>query len=357
MAYIVVAFWLLIDLQVRIWTCKTMVSVIEGIIITMQPEREELVKYVPRHHQSKIKPIICNIMERATKAQSDTVTNHTSGWQMRRNRHTPHRSKIKRIICNIMGKATKTRSHTVTNQIRGLQMRRPRRTQGTKEMKHPPRPARLRQVKWVPRAIMLCLLLTATEAAQGSEGAMDMPHAYMQTCSECDTTMSATAMAAGTGTKRPRLFDTDTFPIKVDNCASRTTSPFEKDFVAGTLKRIRGCSVEGYTVQTMMVTREGTVQWMFENNKGKVREVKITNSYLVPNSKVRLLSPQHWAQQVKDHYPTRQGTWNATDNNEIEIQWDQRKNTKEMPVDPNKTDVVTLRTATGCSKFQAFAAG
>jgi hypothetical protein len=148
-------------------------------------------------------------------------------------------------------------------------------------------------------------------------------------------------MASGTGAKQPRPFDTDSFLIKVDNCASRTMSPFTQDFVAGTLEKIRNHSVLGHVGQRTMITHEGTIRWRFKNNKGQARDVTITNSYLAPNTAV-LLSPQHWAHQVKDNFPNKRGTWLATYKDEIEIMWDQRKNTLKLPLDPNETKVGTL---------------
>jgi hypothetical protein len=141
--------------------------------------------------------------------------------------------------------------------------------------------------------MMLCLLLTATEADHGSEGAMDMPQGNApQTSHGWDVAMSVTAITSGMGAKRPRLFDTDSFPIKVDNCASRTMSLFTQDFFAGTHKETRNHSVLGHAGQRTMITHEGTIQWKFENAKGQARDFTITNSYLVPNSAVQLLLPQ-----------------------------------------------------------------
>ena len=104
------------------------------------------------------------------------------------------------------------------------------------------------------------------------------------------------------------LFDTDSFPIKIDNCCSRTLTFNKKDFLPGTLQPVQNRQVTGYSGTPVTITHKGTIQWLVLDDQDKVQEIRIPNSYYVPNSTNRLLSPQHFAQQAKDHFPSKRGT-------------------------------------------------
>ncbi len=56
----------------------------------------------------------------------------------------------------------------------------------------------------------------------------------------------------------------------------------------------------------------GTFKFQIKDNKGGVHLIKIPNSKYVPDLKVCLLLPHHWAQEAKDHYPVPKGTKMAT---------------------------------------------
>jgi hypothetical protein len=58
----------------------------------------------------------------------------------------------------------------------------------------------------------------------------------------------------------------------------------------------------------------GTFKFHIEDDKEGVHLIKIPNSKYVPDLKVCLLSPHHWAQEVQDHYPVPKGTRTDTDN-------------------------------------------
>ncbi len=52
----------------------------------------------------------------------------------------------------------------------------------------------------------------------------------------------------------------------------------------------------------------GMLKFHIKDNEGGVHLIKIPNSKYVPDLKVCLLSPHHWAQEAKDHYPVPKGT-------------------------------------------------
>jgi hypothetical protein len=93
-------------------------------------------------------------------------------------------------------------------------------------------------------------------------------------------------------------------------------------------------------------THQGTIVWHIEDNYGQVHRFRIPGSYYASSSPSRLLSPQHWAQTAKDNYPAKHGTWCATYDDSIELQWHQRRYTRTLQLDPG-TNVATVYTAPG----------
>eukprot|EP00957_Ditylum_brightwellii_P075194 5714533-Ditylum_brightwellii.AAC.1 len=51
------------------------------------------------------------------------------------------------------------------------------------------------------------------------------------------------------------------------------------------------------------ITAMGTLVWQWEDDVGQVHTHKIRNSLLVPEVPFCVLSPQHWTQERKDHFP------------------------------------------------------
>ena len=88
-------------------------------------------------------------------------------------------------------------------------------------------------------------------------------------------------------------YDSDSYLIAIDNCASRCITNNMRDFVGPVVKvdlPVRG--VGG----TVTATYKGTVQWTIEDKQGIPHTFRIPNTYLNTSCPYRLLSPQHWAQ-------------------------------------------------------------
>jgi len=150
---------------------------------------------------------------------------------------------------------------------------------------------------------------------------------------------------------RRTRFDTDSKPIRVDNCASKCISPHIEDFIdcpVPVRRRIK--ALKGYIGDI----RKGTIQWQIEDDDGVKHTITIPNSYYVPDASSRLLSPQHWSQTAKDNKPKPRGTWCATYDDEIELWWQQRKFKRTLKLDPDDTNVGMMYTAPGFGKFNAF---
>ena len=65
------------------------------------------------------------------------------------------------------------------------------------------------------------------------------------------------------------------------------------------------------------------------------------NTYYIAASPTRILSPQHFAQQMQDHKPHAEGTGCTTTSMAIVLLWDQRKFTKTVKLDPNLNIAMT----------------
>jgi hypothetical protein len=150
------------------------------------------------------------------------------------------------------------------------------------------------------------------------------------------------------------IFDTDSKPVKIDNCCTKSMSCSMDDFVPNSLKIDRNKNVHGYGGSLAPFAHQGTIQWSFKDDSGMRQTLSIPKSRYVPNSAVRLLSPQHLAQQRQDSYPLKHGTRCVTYDDRNKIQWDQRRITLTAKFDPAASNVATLWTAPGFKKMQHF---
>jgi hypothetical protein len=132
---------------------------------------------------------------------------------------------------------------------------------------------------------------------------------------------------------------TDSFDIKIDNCCTYSSTPELGDFI-GPVLRVKGKYIRSFSGKDTPI--KGTIKWTVNKDSGISLDIIIPNAYHVPNAPVRLLSPQHWAQQSKDNKPNPKGTWCATYANEIVLQWNQRSYTKTIPLYPKKGNVGTM---------------
>lgn len=175
---------------------------------------------------------------------------------------------------------------------------------------------------------------------------------------ESATGVTAEAMALMARRHQPAWsepFDTDSVPIQIDNGATRTMSFARSDFISGTLKPTKASrSVLGYGGTRSPITHEGTVRWRVLDDTGHEQTIEIPNSLYVPTSSTRLLSPQHMAQEARDHHPVRNGTWCATYDTEVVLHWNQQKHKLSAPLDSKGTNVGTAWTAPGYQKHEKY---
>ncbi len=122
----------------------------------------------------------------------------------------------------------------------------------------------------------------------------------------------------------PRMrFNTDSFVISINTFASFTLGNHPDQFED--LKMHNDTEVEGIK-GGLDIKGSGTFKFHIEDSEGGVHLIKIPNSKYVPDLRVCLLSPHHWAQEAKDHYPVPEGTKMDTDNEVLTLMWNQRRN-------------------------------
>ena len=82
--------------------------------------------------------------------------------------------------------------------------------------------------------------------------------------------------------------------IGIDNRASACISHSLDDFT-GPMTEVHR-TIKGFGGTRTMGTKMGTIVWRWMDDQGRVHRHAIPNSYYIPEGKMRLLSPQHWAQ-------------------------------------------------------------
>jgi hypothetical protein len=150
----------------------------------------------------------------------------------------------------------------------------------------------------------------------------------------------------------PHIFDTDSALIGIDNCASACMSDNIHDF-SGTLQPTNRV-IRGFAGTKTTNVQIGTISWRIEDDNGKVTTHIIPNSNYVPDGKVRLLSPQHWAKMLPPHRRPHKGIApEMTYHDRVELQWDGDTSMKTVLLDP-MTNVATFTLAPDYTDYTAF---
>ncbi len=151
----------------------------------------------------------------------------------------------------------------------------------------------------------------------------------------------------------PRIrFDTDSFVIGVDTFTSITLGNRLDQFKD--LKMHNNTEVEGIQ-GGLDIKGTGTFKFHIKDDEGGVHLIKIPNSKYVPDLKICLLLPHHWAQEAKDHYPFPKGTKTDTNNKVLVLIWNQRIHQRTIPYHP-LTNTPSFRTTLASCTYLAFVA-
>ena len=124
-------------------------------------------------------------------------------------------------------------------------------------------------------------------------------------------------------------FDTDSHMIGIDNRASGCFSHVSTDFVGPLWDSNK--IVKGFGGVTTSAIKIGTLKWSWLDDTGKEWTHYIPNSYYSPTGGVRLLNPQHFAQQTKD----LTGTGSTTNGKTVILHWNQRQASLTIPLSPH----------------------
>ena len=123
-------------------------------------------------------------------------------------------------------------------------------------------------------------------------------------------------------------FDTDSecSPIGVDNRCSACISDDRDDFEGPLMatKRV----IKGFGGVTTKGVQTGTLLWRWADDTGKTHSFRIPNSYYVPQGGVKLISPQHLAQSLKDV----RGTGEETNGKECVLYWNNHQHRLTIPL-------------------------
>jgi hypothetical protein len=149
-------------------------------------------------------------------------------------------------------------------------------------------------------------------------------------------------------------FDTDSYPIKIDNCCSRTISHVKSDFIANTLNPVQNVWVKGFGNTRTKITHKGTIRWKVLDDRGIQQEIIIPNSYYVPEGNVRLLSPQHWAQGSINTSNGKEAPWCATYHDKVVLLWHDRNIKKTIPLDKTLTNTATMWSSPDTITYNTF---
>jgi len=114
-------------------------------------------------------------------------------------------------------------------------------------------------------------------------------------------------------------FDSDSNEITVDNCCSQSITNNIKDYIDPPVNT--SVQIKGYYGISTTTTKIGTVLWKWSDDKGEVHNIVLPNTYYSPSTETRLLSPQHWAKEMKQD----RGTKCTTYHDAIILQWSHGK--------------------------------
>jgi hypothetical protein len=145
----------------------------------------------------------------------------------------------------------------------------------------------------------------------------------------------------------PRIdrFDTDSYIIGIDRLCSRTITPYATNFVDTPIPV--NLPMSGVGPGKAHAILSGTVRWAIYDNWGIHRQLLVPNTLCVPSAPLRLLSPQHYAQELAHHEQTRDGTFFITFADQFYMAWNDQSHSMTAPL--NHANVPVVRSAASFS--------
>jgi hypothetical protein len=147
-------------------------------------------------------------------------------------------------------------------------------------------------------------------------------------------------------------FNTNFFVMGVNTFASITLGNHPDQFED--LKMHNDTEVEGIKGD-LDIKGSGMFKFHIKDDKGGVHLIKIPNSKYVPDLRVCLLSPHHWAQEAKDNYLVPKGTKMDANNEVLTLMWNQHRHQRTIPYHP-LTNTPSFCTTPPSRTYRAFVA-
>jgi hypothetical protein len=122
-------------------------------------------------------------------------------------------------------------------------------------------------------------------------------------------------------------------------------SPYKADFTGPLVEEKR--VIRGFEGSKVYTIYKGTLLLSIQDDDGVIDEVRIPNSYYVPSCPYRIISPQHWAQEVQES--TDDGTGCVTYSDRAVLFW--KGGTRKKTVMIDKQNVFTFDLPSGYKKF------
>ena len=149
---------------------------------------------------------------------------------------------------------------------------------------------------------------------------------------------------------RDATFDSDSYPILIDNCCTACITNGVHDFCDLPCKTIS--SLSGID-KPIGITLQGTLMWNFLDDQDQWHTFQFLNVYYAPNAPHHLFSPQHWSQVA---FPNKsQAGWYITYHDCVVLHWDKDKFCRTVQQDTH-TNMAWLHTASGSIYFQVYQA-
>ena len=167
---------------------------------------------------------------------------------------------------------------------------------------------------------------------------------------------AATAMNAEVNIRtNVTKFDSDSATIGINNRCSACISHVPEDFVGDLSDSNK--TIKGFGGSRTTGVKVGTLLWSWLDDNGIEHKFKIPNSYYVPQGKVRLLSPQHWAKHNKQSSSKgrHHGTLSQTTSDSVILLWNNRKSKLTIPLSKD-SNVANLYMTPGHNNYVAFCA-
>ena len=140
-------------------------------------------------------------------------------------------------------------------------------------------------------------------------------------------------------------FDSDSFPIRIDNhasyCMANSPHLFD-DLILSDVGKVDGIN------DGLAILGKGTFKFSITDDDGRVHHIRIPNSLYLPKLHGCLLSPQHWAQEAGDNE-----TWMGNFAHCCILHWCGGK--KTVPFHAS-TNTPIFHTSSSSSTYRVFAA-